>query len=97
MGRRDTRTTTQRGLGYAHQKARAQAVIALKDGTPCPRCGQPMWRNQARYLDLDHIIPRSMGGGDGPKVLTHRRCNRRAGQRITAMILRARRRKYNRW
>jgi 5-methylcytosine-specific restriction endonuclease McrA len=76
-------TTTQRGLGHTHQKARAAAVIALQDGQPCPRCGRPMWRSQARYLDLDHIIPRSMGGTGGPAVLAHRWCNRAAGARIT--------------
>ena len=97
MPRTDTRTTAQRGLGWAHQKERARQVMALQDGTPCPRCGRPMWRRYARLLDLDHVIPRHFGGTDGPKVLAHRRCNRAAGARITNKIKQARRAAYTRW
>ena len=28
--------------GNEHQKARAQALALLVDGTPCPRCKRPM-------------------------------------------------------
>lgn len=67
--------TTQRGYGWAHQRARAKALKDLADGQPCPRCGQPMWRSQARTLDLDHTDDRT-----GYQGLAHGRCNRRAGQ-----------------
>ena len=75
---RATRTragTTARGYGYGHQKARAAALGALIDGAPCGRCGGPMWRAQARHLDLDHTEDRA-----GYRGLAHRKCNRSAGQ-----------------
>jgi len=82
-------TTTQRGLGYAHQKTRKQAIAALRDGDPCARCGQPMYRSQSRLLDLDDFPGRAYGGPQ-VKRLSHRSCNRRAGQQITAAINRSR-------
>jgi predicted amidophosphoribosyltransferase len=44
--KRWTGTTTERGLGYRHQKARREALAALKDGEACPRCGEPMSHDQ---------------------------------------------------
>jgi 5-methylcytosine-specific restriction endonuclease McrA len=73
-------TTTQRWLGAAHQKDRHRLLAALRDGDPCPRCGQPMYRWQ--LLDRDHVIDRALGGGDGPAVLSHQHCNRSAGARM---------------
>ncbi|MEV6847625.1 endonuclease domain-containing protein [Actinoplanes sp. NPDC051411] len=68
-------TTTQKGYGWAHQRARQRALAAVEDGTACSRCGGPMWRAQARLLDLDHTDDRR-----GYRGLAHRACNRRAGQ-----------------
>lgn len=82
-------TTTQRGLGSSHQRARRAALAALRDGDPCARCGHPMYRAQARMLDLDDFPGRAYGGPQ-VKLLSHRSCNRRAGQAITAAINRAR-------
>nr|PZN17672.1 MAG: hypothetical protein DIU80_24105 [Chloroflexota bacterium] len=65
-------STTARGYGYQHQRARVRALAALVPGTPCPRCGQPMYRDQP--LDLDHTDDRT-----GYRGLAHRSCNRRAG------------------
>jgi hypothetical protein len=76
----------------AEHKALRKALIArLRDGDPCPRCGRPMYRAQARWLDLGHVIDRARGGtlADGAR-LEHRACNRRAGQRLGARM-RARR------
>jgi 5-methylcytosine-specific restriction endonuclease McrA len=73
-------TTTERGLGGAHQAARRAAMKALRDGDPCALCGHGMHRDQA--LDLDHAIPRALGGADGPLRLAHARCNRSAGARL---------------
>jgi 5-methylcytosine-specific restriction endonuclease McrA len=73
-------TTTQRGLGAAHQADKRTLKAALQDGTPCWRCGQPMYRWQK--LDRDHIIDRVNGGTDGPAVLAHEHCNRSAGARM---------------
>jgi 5-methylcytosine-specific restriction endonuclease McrA len=78
---RDPRTTTEKGLGYAHQRLRAALLAALVPGSRCPRCGEPMW---ARYqaLDLDHAVPRSQGGAAGPSRLAHASCNRRHGAQL---------------
>ena len=69
------RTTTQRGYGWHHQQARAKAIKQMPDGQPCTRCHQPMYRHEARLLDLDHTEDRTAYRG-----LAHRSCNRRAGQ-----------------
>ena len=82
-------TTTQRGLGAAHQADLKRLKAAHRDGDPCWRCGQPMYKSQK--LERDHIVDRSAGGANGPAVLAHASCNRRAGQRLTAQILRQRR------
>ena len=75
------KTTTARGYGAAHQRARRDALKALQDGDPCSRCGRPMYRGQD--LDLDHTDDRT-----GYRGLAHRRCNQIAGAkkggRITA-------------
>jgi 5-methylcytosine-specific restriction endonuclease McrA len=73
----DTRTTDQRGLGWDHQQDRARKIAAMVEGTPCPNCGLPMSKAQA--LELDHVIPRAMGGTDGVTRLTHAKCNRSSG------------------
>jgi hypothetical protein len=72
-------TTTQRGLGYDHQRERKRQLAALRDGDICPRCGRPMFRGQ--YLDLDDF-PGRMLGGPQVKLLAHRSCNRSAGARL---------------
>jgi len=72
-----TPTTTERGLGWEHQKRRKAAVAAFVPGTPCAYCGEPMWN--VRQLDLDHVLPRAAGGARGPVRLVHRACNRAEG------------------
>jgi hypothetical protein len=72
-------TTTQRGLGFPHQRDRKRQLAGLRDGQPCPRCGRPMYRWQ--YLDLDDF-PGRMFGGPQVKLLSHRYCNRAAGARM---------------
>lgn len=68
--------TTTRGYGHQHQRARKAALKALRDGDPCTRCHQPMWRAQAAQLDLDHTEDRGAYAG-----LAHATCNRAAGAR----------------
>lgn len=84
------KTTTQQGLGWSHQKARAKAMRELREGEACPFCGDGMFREQA--LDYDHVIPRSQGGTDGPRRLSHASCNRQAGGRLGARLTNARKR-----
>jgi 5-methylcytosine-specific restriction endonuclease McrA len=73
-------TTTERGLGYAHQKDGRRLKAVHRDGDLCWRCGQPMYKWQA--LERDHVTPRAYGGADGPAVLAHAHCNRSAGARL---------------
>lgn len=89
MGRHDHQlTTTQRGLGYPHQRLRA-ALLPQAYGTACPRCGQLMLQGQD--LDLDHDqLPRALGGRAGQGRMAHRSCNRRAGSLLGAAMRRAR-------
>ena len=90
-------TTTQRGLGSPHQREGRQLFAMWKPGDPCARCGQPMlyrWLIQpdgkrVSAIDVDDF-PGRVYGGPQVKRLSHRSCNRRAGQAITAAILRAR-------
>ena len=82
-------TTTQAGLGWAHQQARARLLGGLVDGTPCPRCGRPMYRWQ--QLDAGHSRDRAVYGTDQlPDRLEHARCNRAAGAKLGARLRRLR-------
>lgn len=89
--------TTKVGLGHAHQQARKRALATLRDGTPCGYCGQPMYRTQ--NLQYDHVIPRALGGTNGPRRLVHQLCNLRAGQRLGVLTRKRnqRARIYTRW
>lgn len=91
--------TTAVGLGYAHQQARRAALAAMRDGTPCGYCGQPM--HHAQNLHYDHVIPRALGGPpyNGPMRLVHALCNLRAGQKLGTRLRtrRPRARQYTRW
>ncbi|GAB1642546.1 endonuclease domain-containing protein [Krasilnikovia sp. MM14-A1259] len=70
-------STTQRGYGIGHKRARLAALEHLRhhDGQPCHHCGKPMWHAYAARLDLDHTDDRT-----GYRGLAHASCNRRAGQ-----------------
>jgi hypothetical protein len=67
-----------RGYGAKHQAERKRRLAALRDGDPCCRCGQPMWRIQAPSLHLDH------NDQDRTKYrgLAHGDCNRNAGAKL---------------
>jgi hypothetical protein len=80
-------TTTERGLGADHQRRR-KALLPHAYGRPCPMCGHPMLEGQA--LDLDHTLPRALGGTVGDRIV-HSRCNRRAGQALGRRRRRTRR------
>ena len=64
-------------------RRRLLADLARRPGQPCARCGLPMYVTQ--LLDLDHTDDRA-----GYLGLSHRSCNRRAGQRKTTAILNGR-------
>jgi hypothetical protein len=73
-------TTAQRGLGSPHVADKKRLLAMHRDGDPCWRCGQPMYKSQA--LDRDHVIDRALGGTQGPAVLAHASCNRSAGAKL---------------
>jgi hypothetical protein len=105
--------TTAIGLGWAHQRQRAQAIRALPPGQPCPRTeicgGLPMyatWQQASAAglprklwrLDYDDY-PGRMFGGPQIKRLAHAHCNRSAGARAGNRMRRRRPRRaaYTRW
>lgn len=49
-------TTTARGYGAAHQRARRQALEHLRanPGHPCWRCGAPLHYDDRAHIDLGH-------------------------------------------
>jgi hypothetical protein len=73
-------TTAQRGLGAPHVADKKRLKALLRDGDPCWRCGQPMYKWQA--LERDHVVDRALGGAQGPAVLAHQSCNRSAGAKL---------------
>ncbi|NKS97484.1 hypothetical protein [Prescottella equi] len=75
-----TRTTTERGLGWAHQKERTHLLRIHVDGTPCWWCGKPMHREaelnwDRRVLAADHSHARAQGGTQADRLL-HSICNK---------------------
>lgn len=78
--RRATRkTTTEKGLGWAHQQAVARLLRKLIDGTLCAWCGLPMFKDKRRNWDVkalagDHTVPRVAGGTLADRLL-HGTCN----------------------
>jgi hypothetical protein len=102
-------TTTQRGLGYAHQKRKRELVAELKDGDPCARClargiYHPMYRAWAKSLECDDFPPRVIAramGIEPEKQLSWARCNRSAGGILGNQIKKAKRgprpSAYTRW
>jgi hypothetical protein len=69
------RTTTQRGYGWVHQQARAQALATYHPTDPCPRCGLPLGPDPD-VLDLGHTEDKQ-----GYLGLMHRLCNRDTARR----------------
>ncbi|WP_251550281.1 hypothetical protein [Rhodococcus sp. 11-3] len=55
-------TTTERGLGWQHQKQRDRLLKAHIDGTPCWWCGLPMYRDRTRNWDHDPTSPDRASG-----------------------------------
>jgi hypothetical protein len=76
MGRPHQQTTAQRGYGWQHRKASEQARANLVPGTPCIRCGKPMWPDQKLHLDHDDY-DRTITRG-----LSHASCNIAARNRL---------------
>ncbi|MCQ4148595.1 hypothetical protein NOS52_12535 [Rhodococcus qingshengii] len=71
-----TKTTTQRGLGWEHQKQREKLLRAHAEGSPCWWCGEPMYLAQG--LAADHSHARAHGGTKADRLL-HGLCNKQRG------------------
>lgn len=77
------KTTTERGLGWEHQRIRERLLAVHRDGAPCWWCGGPMYRDKARNFDgqalaADHELARAHGG-DAAGRLLHGSCNSSRG------------------
>ena len=68
----DPRSTTAKGLGWAHQKQVKRLKAQHIEGTPCPICHEPMYLSQG--LTGEHSKPRSLGGHLAD-CLAHAPCN----------------------
>jgi hypothetical protein len=69
-------STTERGLGWSHQKRRAALLRNHVDGTLCEHCLKPMYVSQP--LHADHSIARAEGGTEADRLL-HAWCNESRG------------------
>ena len=83
------KSTHERGYGHQHQKQRRRLLAQLKDGTPCPECGKPMYKTATKNFD-GAALEADHGPGSALKYaqdkqrtkatrLLHRTCNRSGG------------------
>lgn len=74
-------TNKERGLGSEHRRRRA-ALLPYAYGQTCPYFGRvdicPGLMQRGEDLDLDHSVPRSLGGTVGDRI-AHASCNRSWG------------------
>ncbi len=77
-------STTARGYGADHRRARAAYVQAFVPGQPCVLCGHPLLTHQGAHLD--HLPDKQ-----GYRGLSHPGCNIRDGARRGAQIANGRR------
>jgi hypothetical protein len=68
-------STTDRGYGSTHAKARKAAALRHQPTDPCTRCGRPLGP-MGPWLHYDHTERR-----DGYLGFAHASCNRKAGAR----------------
>lgn len=76
QGRRPVPGARARGYDSQHDATRAR-LLPLAYGKPCPRCGEPMLRDQD--LDLGHTVARSVDPTSRGDRIEHATCNRSAG------------------
>ena len=73
-GRRTRRPRRRDQYGYSHQRERkAWAPRVQAGGVACSVCGYGIVPGTPWHLD--HVIPVSLGGAQGPKHPAHARCN----------------------
>lgn len=83
-----TKTRQQRGYGRRHEKQRQKLLHNLKDGTPCPHCGKPLYKDPTKNFDrapleANHTNPLANHTNKQTAPLAdellHRHCNRSLG------------------
>ena len=83
------KSTHERGYGHQHQRQRRKLMAQLKDGSPCPECGKPMYKTADKNFD-GAALEADHGPGSALKYaqdkqrtkatrLLHRTCNRSGG------------------
>lgn len=65
--------TTDKGLGWKHQKAVEYLMYRHKDGSPCEWCGHPMWLDPTKNRDYN---PDSKRRGNGVLQGDHSKMSR---------------------
>jgi 5-methylcytosine-specific restriction endonuclease McrA len=81
------------GLGWEHEQKRRIEMAKLKaaGSLTCWICKKQMTPDMK--LDLDHVVPRKLGGQDGQVRLTHQSCNRKRGQNLAAKLNKGKKRR----
>lgn len=81
--------TAERGYGAEHRRDTAQLKAALRDGQPCARGGEPLYRWQLalpahhpQSIDGDHVGKARALGGSRTDGLSCARHNRQHGARL---------------
>lgn len=70
----------ERGYDSRHDReAKTAKAKAIRERTPCPRCGLPILPGQR--LDYGHTIARSIDPTSRANRVEHAHCNRSAGAR----------------
>lgn len=78
-------SSTQRGYGVRHKRMRRLLLAQLVDGTPCPWCNKPLYKQPEKNFDgapleADHEKDiKTYGTKHFANRLLHRRCNRQRG------------------
>lgn len=78
MGKaRDARRGSRqdRGYGPEHEARRAALLAALVPGSPCPRCGLPMWHTQELHAGHPPDAPLRLDRTSLPTRIEHSHCN----------------------
>lgn len=78
------KSSSERGYGWRHQQVRKRLMYNLVDGSPCPFCGKPLYKEPARNFDgaaleADHTKDIKHHGQNPADRLVHRHCNRSRG------------------
>jgi 5-methylcytosine-specific restriction endonuclease McrA len=73
-------------FSWRRHRRRLLTKLMCRDGTDCTICKEPLDRrlhdvDDPMYITLDHIVPRSHGGGDDYSNLrlAHKTCNEQRG------------------